>query len=362
MRRPLDILCIVPRFGSISRGVERFSFELISRLDPERFRVTVLSAPHDLSIPGVRFLKGSMVRRERLAPLDRLARIWRVLRRVGFGGVADIEAWSLLRGFRHDWDRETFDLVLPFGGSWTYRFARSKFPSARILSCGHAGPVAVDLRNSDGFIALTPFDAERARHMSPELPIWVIPNGVNLVQFAPAPVHSGDGDGRVILCAAALSADKRHDLLFDAVLHLPETVTVLCVGDGPMRESLARHPLARAGRVRFTHVAFAEMPEIYRQVDAFSLPSPEEAFGLVFVEAMASGLPVVANDGPRQRFVVGNGGLLCNVFDPDVYARALADALGAAPSAAARAQAERFGWDIVMNQYEELFLSFGDRI
>lgn len=361
MSRPLRILFIVPRFATVNRGVETFVLELISRLDTGRFAVTVLSGPHGTSVPGVSFVSAPLLARERLAWLDRMPRLGRCLRPLGLGASSDIETLSLLRRHRGHWPADAFDIVVPLGGTWSYRFARKAFPAARIVSIGQAGPVQQDLRRSDVFVALTPHDEARARHMRPGLPTQVIPNGVDTERFAPQTSLAArtEPSAAVILCAAALVPDKRHDLLFDAVLRLPPTVRVRCVGTGTHRAVLEQHPLCQQGRVEFCQFSYGDMPGVYRSAQVFSLASPEEAFGIVFVEAMASGLPVVANAGPRQRFVVDAGGVLCDVHDAAKYAEALMSVLHAAPSADAREQARRFDWRSIAAAYERLFTTVG---
>ena len=75
-----------------------------------------------------------------------------------------------------------------------------------------------------------------------------------------------------------------------------------------------------------------------------------ESFGNVFVEAMASGLPIVGHDTLRLRWIIGDGPFLCNTED----APALSAALGAA-IATGRGQVDpavsRFGWPVIAGQY-----------
>jgi len=162
MGQTLSLFFIVPRFGSVHRGVEAFVTELLSRLDASRYAITVLSGSHACNIPGIHFEKGRLLARERLAWLDRMPRLCRLLRPLGFGGAADIEALSLVQGYLNHWQPDAFDVVLPLGGQWSCLFARRAFPGARIVSIGQAGPVARDLRHSDVFVGLTHHDEARA--------------------------------------------------------------------------------------------------------------------------------------------------------------------------------------------------------
>jgi len=93
-------------------------------------------------------------------------------------------------------------------------------------------------------------------------------------------------------------------------MRLPGNIRVKCLGSGPHRGVLEQYLLAKAGRVELCQYTFADMPDVYRSADIFSIASPYETFGTVFLEAMAAGLLVVVHDSPRQRYVVGGGGVV----------------------------------------------------
>jgi len=354
MSKPLRLLIIAPRFGSINRGVEIFVRELIRRLDKKRFHVTILSGPHDQLLEDVEMVKMPLFSRERLA-------VWAkpfssIFPKRWFLGPVELEALSLMFHSRDFFQKNVFDAILPFGGTWTYRFANKYRHGAHIISIGHGGPVLSDLLLSDLFVALTPTDEALARTICPGINTVVIPNGVDAACFKKAEKLPGQGAGKVkkILCAAALTEDKRHDLLFDAALRMDDSIHILCAGDGPMKPFLLQHPLYHKGRVEFVTKFHSDMPSLYQDADVFTLASPSEAFGLVFLEALASGLPVVAHDGPRQKYVVGDAGFFCNVYDPLSYLHALDQALNAVDNSIGVSHAKKFSWDSIALKYQEL--------
>jgi D-inositol-3-phosphate glycosyltransferase len=105
-----------------------------------------------------------------------------------------------------------------------------------------------------------------------------------------------------------------------------------------------------------------ELAEWYRAATVVMVPSRSESFGLVAVEAQACGTPVVgaAVGGLRTAVADGVSGVLVDSWDPDSYARVLAD-LVARPAAlarlsrGAREHASRFGWNVTVDQLLNLY-------
>lgn len=118
----------------------------------------------------------------------------------------------------------------------------------------------------------------------------------------------------------------------------------LVVGDGPALERLqAKHP-----EVRFVGAKHGvELARHYVCGDVFVFPSRTDTFGLVLLEALASGLPVAAYPVPGPLDVIGTSG--CGVLDPDL-GRAMAQAL-AIPRERCRAYASRFSWRRCAEQF-----------
>ncbi len=150
---------------------------------------------------------------------------------------------------------------------------------------------------------------------------------------APSPIAwPGDEAALKLLAVGRLSHYKGFDVLLDALVRMPGA-NLLLVGDGEcaasLREQAARLDLG--ARVAFTNnLDDAALAGAYAQADAFVLPSLDrsEAFGLVLLEAMRAGLPVVASDvsGSGIGHVVADGetGLLVRPGDAPALAGALA--------------------------------------
>ena len=140
-------------------------------------------------------------------------------------------------------------------------------------------------------------------------PISVIPNGVDTTVFRPAGAGERDeADTLRLLYVGRLIPRKGVAGLLRALGGLGN-VALTVAGDGPERERLGRMAGEYGVSVRFPgNVAHAELPELYREHDAFVLPSRNEGMSNTVLEAMASGLPVIVTDvGGTAELVDGNG-------------------------------------------------------
>jgi alpha-1,3-rhamnosyl/mannosyltransferase len=151
--------------------------------------------------------------------------------------------------------------------------------------------------------------------------IVVTPNGVDTV-FSPRDEASVAGDGYLLYVGAIQS---RKDPL--AAMDAADAVGLPLVVVGPEKEPELAAELRRRGADLRGYLASEELADVYRYASALVFPSRYEGFGLPLVEAMASGIPVVAADEPALREVAGDAAL----FAPR-------DELGAAVT---RALAER---------------------
>jgi glycosyltransferase involved in cell wall biosynthesis len=159
------------------------------------------------------------------------------------------------------------------------------------------------------------------------------------------PARRGDFEGLprpIFLTVGRVAVEKNSAAFLD--LDLPGTKAV--IGDGPMLGELRRrHPRAHFLGKR----EGLELARFYASADVFVFPSRTDTFGLVLLEAMASGLPVAAYPVPGPLDVVGTSG--AGVLDEDLGRAALA-AL-AIPREQSRAHALRYTWSNSADQFEE---------
>ena len=158
----------------------------------------------------------------------------------------------------------------------------------------------------------------------------VLPNCVDLRQFTPGP-KAADlvqslrlGGRKVLMTFGRLASEERYkgfdeviELMPALVAEIPSLVYLVC-GDGPDRGRLEAKcaQLGVAERVIFTgFVDERRKPDYYRLADAYVMPSRGEGFGIVFLEAMACGIPVLGSiaDGGREALL---GGELGELVDP----------------------------------------------
>ncbi|ANH40214.1 Mannosylfructose-phosphate synthase [Nocardioides dokdonensis FR1436] len=158
--------------------------------------------------------------------------------------------------------------------------------------------------------------------------VHVVPNGVDAERFRPS--TSGPGQGvepreLVVAWIGSLEPVKGLDLLVDA-LGRAEGVRVLLAGDGPSREHLARRVAAAGLRDRVELLGHVGDPErVLARADALLLTSLAESCPMVLLQAMASGLPVVATSvgGVPELLRHEREALLVPAGDPDAVATAL---------------------------------------
>ena len=138
---------------------------------------------------------------------------------------------------------------------------------------------------------------------------------------------------------------------------------LVVAGDGPLRQqidSIAAELLPK----RFTRLSVSPemMPKLYQSADVFLHLSKEESFGNVFLEAMASGLPIVGYDSARLRWIVGEREFL---FSSDTSSE-IADKIKQAGNCGSSEKTDRlqkaknFSWKRVSKLYQHFLQNLID--
>jgi D-inositol-3-phosphate glycosyltransferase len=248
---------------------------------------------------------------------------------------------------------------------------------------------------SDRVVAATPVDREQIlRHYGPLAPIRVIPGGVDLKRFRSQPRARAalglDPSVRVLLFVGRIQRLKGVEVLLRAFGMLVkdepglESTRLVLVGGlaaGSGRSSHEAREIARLRKLAVTlgigeQTTFAgavpqtDLPTYYSAADATVMPSSYESFGLVAVESLACGTPVVATRVGGLSTIVHDGetGMLVPWRDARLFADRLRtllldDRLRRRMARRARASVERFDWSRIAEAhialYEELIAARG---
>jgi D-inositol-3-phosphate glycosyltransferase len=240
---------------------------------------------------------------------------------------------------------------------------------------------------SDRIVAATEGDrAQMVRHYGNLAPITVIPGGVDLQRFHPLPraaarAEIGVAEEKVVLFVGRIQRLKGLEVLLRAFHYARSTdasldARLVIVGGLPeaadpasneFREITRLQRLARrlriADQVTFVGaVQHQQLPLYYAAADVTVMPSSYESFGLVAVESLACGTPVIASRVGGLASIVRDGetGFLVPWRDPHLFADRIVhllknDRLRTRMGLQARPSVERFGWDSIAEQHFELY-------
>ncbi len=228
------------------------------------------------------------------------------------------------------------------------------------------------VRRMDARIAVSPA-AQQYAAGALRMPLGsfrVLPNGVNDAVFATAEPLGELTDRRrpLLLFVGRLEPRKGVDVLIRAFLRVRASIpgVRLCVvGGGPGRDGYQQMvpPSIRPDALFVGAVDAADLPRYHASADVFVSPAlGGESFGIVLLEAMAAGLPVVASDIPGYRTVLKDGrqGRLVPPGDAFALADAIAtllenEKLRLAMGAEGRHTAAEYAWPVVGRRIESLY-------
>jgi L-malate glycosyltransferase len=240
----------------------------------------------------------------------------------------------------------------------TRRISPERTPALR-------GVVRRVIRNADAVTAISSDIAARARHISGRDDIRVVPCAIDETSL-PQPARAELGWGKdefVVLTIARLVRRKAVDVLLRALSRTPGSIRLEVIGEGPELPALRALAASLPHRVTFTGwVDEAGKARRLVSADAFVLPSLHEGFGLVLLEAMRAGLPVIAtaSGGPPDFVEDGRTGFLVRPGDESALADRIARLAGDLElrrrmGAAGREGSTRFSPERMAAEYREIY-------
>jgi phosphatidyl-myo-inositol dimannoside synthase len=317
-------------------GIEQFLVNLVSRLDPSNTRVLTSHWANDVAYDRLRPWRTDRVGRRPLLPTPQLARSVR------------------------DAAEEHQAEVVVFGVAWPLAELAPVLDQPTLaLTMGHeAGMVHVGLghlisRVADRVDALGVLSSYTRRELAPwtdgRARVLDIVPGVDVEVFQPGldgkeirERHGIPTDAPLAVCISRLVARKGQDVLIEAwpaVLSRVPEAHLLLAGTGPLARRLT-HRIAALGLQRSVQlvgeVRWSDLPAYYRAGDVFAMPCRTrlggldvEGLGIVYLEAQACGVPVVAgcSGGAPEAVLHGETGLVIDGTAPDAVATAVGDLL-----------------------------------
>ena len=356
----LRILFALAGLHRVHRGAEVAFLAVASELAKTGHAVTLIGSGEPRADDPYRFLHAGCTPRERFENFPKVP----FLR-----GETSWEEATFLPGLLRQYRPSDYDVTLTCSFPFTNLALRrpvlggKRPPHVFVTQNGDwpaiAGKSEFRAFGCEGLVCINPDYFERNQE---NYRCSLIPNGVDLDRFTPGP---GDrarfgipADRKIVLMVSALIGSKNVGAAIAAMREVPDAMLVVA-GDGPIRAEIhAAAEQSIPGRFLNFSVTADQMPALYRSADAFLHLSRDESFGNVYVEALASGLPVIAYDLPRTRWIVGDDANFASPDDPahlPVVIRA-AIAGGPANGAANVERAKRFAWSAIAAQYGD-FLS-----
>ncbi len=183
--------------------------------------------------------------------------------------------------------------------------------------------LARSLRAADVRFAVSDYTARKVSRLTGEDVVYV-GAGVDVDAFRLSPDHS-QNDPAIVGCVSRFVPRKGQDRLIEAAARLDRPVELLFVGTGRTEVDLRTLAADRGVRARFeVDVQWDRLPELYAEMDVFCMPCRSrwggleiEGFGLVYLEAAAAGLPVLAgaSGGSPETVVPGETGFVVHDVD-----------------------------------------------
>jgi glycosyltransferase involved in cell wall biosynthesis len=345
----INIALLCNGYGRVMRGAEQFTYQFYNQMKD------VL----DIDIYGIGKTDHSIKIKSKFRDNFRLP--WR-------NGRAYLESYY----FGKTWykrminSKKYYDLIINnagLGGSYWCNKYRKKTGTpfiTRARGGGREERINYFFK-PNSMVFLTKENEEYTKRFLPKIRTVVIPNAINLEEYNKKKKSSPLTEGLeqpIYLGTSAFVSYKRNDLIIRAVSQLDHG-SLLLLGGGPLKErtlslgkKLLGHRFRYGGVIPYSNRE--KIINLYRNADVFVQAARKEAFGVVFLEAMASNLPVVTQNDKRRKEIINDAGILVNCEDTDYFASSLLQASGRDWGDIPLNQASKYDWKIIKQSYQEL--------
>jgi glycosyltransferase involved in cell wall biosynthesis len=368
LSRRLRVLFVLPGLHRVNRGAEVAFESIAAELSHVKgYEVTLIGSGHARPGTGYRFVHAGCVPREKFEawptmPLLRSACMY--------------EELSFVASLARVYDPREYDVTVTCGYpyvNWCLRARGNGRRPAHVFVTqngdwpAHTTGGEFKLFSCDGLVCTNNEYYERHKNR------WLcdlIPNGVHPHVFFPGACKRDEfalpRDRPVALMVSALIPSKRVIEGIRAAARV-EGLHLLLAGDGPLRSEVdAVGRQLMGGRFRRVVLPRLQMPNLYRSADVFLHMSQDEPFGNVYIEALATGLPIVTQDRCATRWMLEDQGVLVDTSDEDEVVDGLVCALGSGNrqhvAARRRLVERRFSWRAISEQYARFLELVAERV
>ncbi len=185
------------------------------------------------------------------------------------------------------------------------------------------------MKNADAFIASSTKAKEKIESYKPKTPIYTSLLTVDIDQYLYEKRENQDS-GQLIYVGSLIER-KGIDLLFDALSTVKREYHLRIVGSGPLEDEVRNQArqLGIDNRIEFCgYKQRDELVELYKQANFFVLPTREDCYGLVILEAMCASMPVLTSkyaDGAYDIINPGINGQIVDPYDKEEFGKAIED-------------------------------------
>ncbi|UCF13655.1 MAG: glycosyltransferase family 4 protein [Thermoplasmatales archaeon] len=346
----INIALICNGYGRVMRGAEQFTYQFYNHMKD------VL----DIDIYGVGKTDHSIQIKSKFR--DNFLLPWR-------NGRAYLESYQFGKAWYQSMikSKKQYDLIFNNAGIgasyWCDKHRRMRETSFITRARGGGREEKINyLFKPDCMVFLTKENEVSTKRFLPKIKTLTIPNAIDLKEYnkkQEPPALLKGLERPIYLGTSAFVRYKRNDLIIKAASKL-NNGSLLLLGDGPLKDKTVKLGKKLLGnRFRYGKVIpyfnREKMISLYQHADVFVQAARKEAFGVVFLEAMASNMPVVTQQDKRREEIIGDAGIrVADCNDINDFSQALYFASTEDWDKKPREQAKKYDWKAIKKQYIEL--------